>query len=78
MAIWLFGPSSIPRNAGYAKRLLGFAVRFMAPAKTAVFRKFETVGVVLLILLRVVIAAFALRASHRNHHAVFFFRHFRS
>jgi len=58
------------------RELLGFAVRFMAPAETAVFRKFETVGVVLFIFLRVVVAAFALGASHRNHNAVLFFRHF--
>jgi hypothetical protein len=48
----------------------------MAAAEPAVFAEFEPIGGLLLVLLRVVVATLALRAGHRDHHALFFLRHF--
>jgi hypothetical protein len=55
--------------------LFGFAVGSVAAAEAAVLRQLEAVGRVLLVLLRVVVAALALLASQNDHHAVLFFRH---
>jgi hypothetical protein len=63
-------------SAWAARLLLGFAVGAVAPAETAVFAQFQTVRGFLLVLLRVVIAPLALRASHRNHNALLFLRHY--
>jgi PII-like signaling protein len=55
--------------------LFGLFVRVMRFAVTAVLFELETLGVVLLVLLRVVVASLALCACHHDYHAVFFFRH---
>jgi hypothetical protein len=47
----------------------------MAAAKAAVLAQFEPFRRFLLIFLRIVVAALALRACHNDHHAVLFFRH---
>jgi hypothetical protein len=47
----------------------------MAAAEPAVFAEFEPIGGLLLVLLRVVVATLALRAGHRNHHALLFLGH---
>ena len=60
----------------WSMRLLCFAVSAVAAAKAAVLREFETVGIVLLVLLRVIVPALALLASEDNHHAILFFGHF--
>jgi hypothetical protein len=48
----------------------------VAPAKAAILAELQTVGRFLLILLRVVVPTLALRAGHRDHHALFFLRHY--
>jgi hypothetical protein len=60
------------------KTLFGFAMRLMATAEAAILAQLHTVGGLLLVFLRVVIAAFALRARHHDHHAILFFSHFYS
>jgi hypothetical protein len=47
----------------------------MGSAVTTVLFELKTLGVVLLVLLRVVVASLALCACHHDYHAVFFFRH---
>src|ERR1700676_49799 len=56
-------------------RLLGFAVRFVAPAEAAILAQLEPLAGLLLVLEGVVVAPLALGASHRNHHPGLFFRH---
>lgn len=56
--------------------LLRLAVRLMAAAKAAVLAQLEPFRRFLLIFLRVVIAAFAFRTRHNDHHAILFFCHF--
>ncbi len=48
----------------------------MTPAEAAVFAQLETGSGLLFVLLRVVIPTLALRAGHRDHHALFFLRHY--
>jgi len=55
--------------------LLGFAVGALAAAEAAILAEFEAIGVVLLVLLGVVISAFALLTSQNDHDTVLFFCH---
>jgi hypothetical protein len=62
-------------KAALRRILLGFFVRVMGFAVTAVLFELKTLGVVLLVFLRVIVAPLALCACHHDYHAVFFFRH---
>ncbi len=48
----------------------------MTPAKAAIFAELEPGGGFLLVLLRVVVSTLALRARHRDHHALLFLCHY--
>jgi hypothetical protein len=47
----------------------------MAAAEPAILAQFEALGGLLLVLLRVIVPALALRARHHDHHAILFFSH---
>jgi len=64
-----------PVNRLYGAALFCFAVGTVTAAETAILAQFQPVGRLLLIFLRVVIAAFTLSARHDNHYAILFFCH---
>ena len=55
--------------------LFGFAVGAVTAAVTAILGKLQAVRVVLLVLLRVVVAALALLAGQHDHNPILFFGH---
>jgi hypothetical protein len=55
--------------------LLRLAVAAVAAAPTAILAQLEPLAGLLPVFERVVVPSLALRASHGDHHAVFFFRH---
>ena len=57
------------------RRLLRFAMGTMATAPTAILIELEPFRRFLLVLLRIVIPAFALGTGQNHHHARFFLRH---
>jgi hypothetical protein len=68
--------SRLPNKAQSAfSILLRLFVRVVGSAVTAVLLELKTLGVVLLVFLRVIVAPLALCACHHDYHAVFFFRH---
>jgi hypothetical protein len=48
----------------------------VAPTEAAILAKLQAGGRLLFVFLRVVVPTLALRARHRDHHALLFFRHY--
>ncbi|MHB8140996.1 MAG: hypothetical protein ACYDHD_07080, partial [Vulcanimicrobiaceae bacterium] len=55
--------------------LLGLAVRDMRPAEAAVLAQLQSIGRLLLVLLRIVVTTLARGTCHHNHYAILFFCH---